>query len=65
MLNMALHFKFICNLEKTTITIVQTIHLTMFSPSRHITYSYDIKTHFQKLSHTFKPTKLFFLVFYI
>jgi hypothetical protein len=42
MLNMALHFRFICNLEKTTITIVQTIHLTMFSPSCHITYTHMI-----------------------
>jgi hypothetical protein len=42
MLNMALHLKFICNLEETTIAIVQTIDLIMFSPSCHITYIHMI-----------------------
>jgi hypothetical protein len=42
MVNMALHLKFICNLEKTTIAIVQTIHLTMFSPSCQIMYTHMI-----------------------
>jgi hypothetical protein len=42
MFNTALHLKFICNLENTIIAIVQTIHLTMFSPSCHIIYTHMI-----------------------